>query len=162
MVRQLSVSVVWSTCIFNFVPFEILFPLVSQAWYAFKCLMSSDTVHKSTSLFSCFDCSDIIFTEFKKLHRRLYSFLSKILTLPVFFFLCLYLLTKLCFIIGTGWKICCRVLHILQKWQVHCVEKNPQNIHQTPDLRSSPFQGCQIIPRYCSLLNNFLIISHQS
>lgn len=141
-----------------FVQFQILFPLASQAWHAFKCLMPSDKKNNSTSLIYCFSHSDIIFTEFEKWDRLFYPFLSKILPLLVFF-VSTYKSLRYHWhgLINFVVEFC-----TFYKGDKFIVWKRKQNIYQSLDLRLSPFQGCQVIPRFCSLSNNFLIIPYQS
>lgn len=138
-----------------FFQFQILFPLASHVWYAYKCLMPSDIEQNSAFLISYFNHLDIIFSEFRKLDRIFSTFLSKILPLLVVPLFPLSLLRNIYHLHRLINLLCSSAL--FTKVTSSLYGKKKQNLHQALDLRLSPFQVCKIISRYCSLLNNFLI-----
>lgn len=121
--------------------------------------MSSDAIQNSIFLISCIDHSDMIFVVSKKGNKTFYSFLSKILLLSVCSYLCLHIQTFVLSLTQVNKFVV--EFCACYKTDKFTIRKNKQNILRVPDLRLSPFQGCEIIPRYCSLSNNFLFIPHQ-
>lgn len=146
---EFSLKYIYSSIFFFFffLTLDCIFPSLLSFIYLQMFNVKNGTAHNSTSLISCIDHSDIIFNKSKKGGRTFYSSQSKIL-LSVCSFLSLYL---------QGFSL---TLTGVEKFY-ESAKSSMQNLLQAADLRPSHFQGCQIVPRNCSLSNNFLFGPHQ-